>query len=140
MWLLAHLLNRFIRNGVLRLIAADGTLHMFGGHGPGPTVTVRLHDPRLYTKLFLNPELHAGEAYMNGTLTFEDGSDVGCFMQLFAVNRGGLAAHPVRHCCGACGAPPGAGTRPIPKRSRRPTPAITTTSRPSSTGCSSTTA
>ncbi len=94
MWLLAHLLNRFIRNGVLRLIAADGSLHVFGGHGPGPTVTVRLHDSRLYTKLFLNPELHAGEAYMNGTLTFEEGSDVGAFMELFAVNRGGLTAHP----------------------------------------------
>ncbi len=94
MWLLTHLLNRFIRNGELRLIAADGSVHMFGGLGPGPTVTIRLLDPRLYTKLFLNPELHAGEAYMNGTLTFEDGSDVGDFMELFAANRGGLAAHP----------------------------------------------
>jgi cyclopropane-fatty-acyl-phospholipid synthase len=71
MWLLAHLLNRFIRNGVLRLIAADGSLHIFGGHGLGPTVTIRLHDPRLHIKLFLNPKLHAGEAYMNGPLTFE---------------------------------------------------------------------
>jgi cyclopropane-fatty-acyl-phospholipid synthase len=94
MWLLVHLLNRFIRNGVLRLIAADGTVHIFGGHGPGPTVTARVHDARLYIKLFFNPELHAGEAYMNGTLTFEEGSDVGCFMQLFAVNRGGLDAYP----------------------------------------------
>lgn len=94
MWFLINLLKRFIRNGVLRLIAADGSLHIFGGHGPGPTVTIRLHDPRLYIKLFINPELHAGEAYMNGTLTFEEGSDVGSFMQLFAVNRGGLAAHP----------------------------------------------
>jgi len=96
MRLLAHLLNRFIRNGVLCLIAADGTLHRFGGHGPGPSVTIRLHDPRLYTKLFFNPELHAGEAYMDGTLTFEDGSDVGCFMELFAANRGSLAAHPAQ--------------------------------------------
>lgn len=94
MRLLAHLLNRFIRNGVLRLIAADGTLHTFGGEGTGPSVTIRLHDPRLYIRLFLNPELHAGEAYMNGTLTFEDGSDVGTFMELFAANRGGLTAHP----------------------------------------------
>src|SRR3984957_13961106 len=96
MRLLAQLLNRFIRNGELRLIAADGLVHLFGGPGrgpgPGPTVTVRLHDPRLYIKLFLNPELHAGEAYMNGTLTFEDGSDVGAFMALIAANRGGLAA------------------------------------------------
>jgi cyclopropane-fatty-acyl-phospholipid synthase len=94
MRLLTHLLNRFIRNGELRLIAADGSVHRFGGLGPGPTVTVRLLDPRLYTKLFLNPELYAGEAYMNGTLTLEDGSDVGDFMELFAANRGGLAGHP----------------------------------------------
>jgi cyclopropane-fatty-acyl-phospholipid synthase len=96
MLLLSHLLNRFIRNGRMRLIAADGSVHEFGGHGPGPSVAIRLHDPRLYTKLFLNPELHAGEAYMNGTLTFEDGSDVGAFMELFAANRGGLAAHPAQ--------------------------------------------
>ena len=42
----------------------------------------------------MNPELHAGEAYMDGTLTFEEGSDVGGFMLLFSVNRGGLAADP----------------------------------------------
>ncbi|MDQ2762121.1 MAG: cyclopropane-fatty-acyl-phospholipid synthase family protein [Pseudomonadota bacterium] len=93
MRLLAHLLNRFIRNGTLRLIAADGSLRVFGGIRPGPTVTVRLHDPRLYIRLFLNPELHAGEAYMDGSLTFEDGSDVGDFMALFAANRRGLATH-----------------------------------------------
>ena len=96
MWLLANLLNRFIRNGVLRLIAVDGTVHRFGGAGPGPEVTVRLHDPRLYTRLFLNPELYAGEAYMDGTLTFEDGSDIGAFMAVFAANRGALATYPVQ--------------------------------------------
>ena len=79
----------------MRLIGADGTLHTFGGQVAGPTVTIRLHDPGLYSKLFLNPELHAGEAYMAGTLTFEQGSDVGGFMELFAANRAGLAAHPV---------------------------------------------
>ena len=47
MRLLAHLLNRFIRNGELRLIAADGSVHRFGGFGAGSAVTVRLHDPRL---------------------------------------------------------------------------------------------
>ena len=45
MRLLVHLLNRFIRNGELRLIAADGSVHRFGGFGAGPTVTARLHDP-----------------------------------------------------------------------------------------------
>ncbi len=96
MFLLAHLLKRFIRNGVLRLIAADGTVHRFGGQGPGPEVTVRLHDRRLYRRLFLNPELYAGEAYMDGTLTFENGSEIGDFMELFAANSGGLGAHPAQ--------------------------------------------
>ena len=94
--LLSHLLRRFIRNGTLRLIASDGTLHVFGNRLPGTVATVKLHDPKLYTKLFFNPELYAGEAYMDGTLTFEEGSDVGSFMALFADNRGGLAAHPAQ--------------------------------------------
>jgi hypothetical protein len=38
MRLLGHLLNRFIRNGILHLIAADGTLNTHGGHGAGPTL------------------------------------------------------------------------------------------------------
>jgi len=94
MWLLAHLLNRFVRHGTMRVIAADGAPHVFGSRLPGPAVTIRLHDPRLYLRLFLNPELHAGEAYMDGTLTFEEGSDIGDLMALFAANRGGLASHP----------------------------------------------
>jgi cyclopropane-fatty-acyl-phospholipid synthase len=92
MWMLARLLRRFIRNGTMRLIDAEGGVHRFGGAGPGPAVTLRLRDPRLYRKLALNPELYAGEAYMNGTLTFEDGSAVGDLMALFAANRGGLAS------------------------------------------------
>ncbi len=94
MLLLSNLLTRFVRNGELHLIDADGVAHVFGRRAPGPVVTMRLHDRALYTKLALNPELHAGEAYMNGTLTFEGGSGVGDLMALFAANRGGLAGHP----------------------------------------------
>lgn len=94
MLLLSNLLTRFIQNGTLHLIDADGVAHVFGRRAPGPVVTMRLHDRALYTKLALNPELHAGEAYMNGTLTFEGGSGVGDLMALFAANRGGLAGHP----------------------------------------------
>jgi cyclopropane-fatty-acyl-phospholipid synthase len=136
MRLLSHLLNRFIRNGELRLIAADGSMHRFGGFGPGPAVTVRLHDPRLYIKLFLNPELHAGEAYVNGTLTFEHGSDVGTFMALFAANRSGLAAHPgqvvLRHLWRTARR----GTRPIARLPRPPMPATITIFRRTSIACS----
>jgi cyclopropane-fatty-acyl-phospholipid synthase len=94
MRLLSNLLRKFIKNGVLRLIDADGGVHEFGGQGPGPTVTLRITDRSIYTRLALNPELIAAEAYMDGTLNFEDGSSVGDFMYLFSINRGGLAAAP----------------------------------------------
>ena len=94
MRLLSNLLTRFIKNGTMRLIDAEGAVHTFGGQGEGPTVTMRLHDKALYNKIALNPELYAGEAYMDGTLTFEDGSDVGDFMYLFSLNRTGLATAP----------------------------------------------
>jgi cyclopropane-fatty-acyl-phospholipid synthase len=92
MRLLTNLLRRFIRNGTLRLVDAAGAVHVFGGQGPGPAVTLRLHDAGLYTKLALNPELVAGEAYMDGRLTFEDGAGVHDFMLLFAANQQGLAS------------------------------------------------
>ena len=140
MRLLSNLLTRFIRNGEMRLTDAAGRLHVFGQGAPGPRVAIRLSDKALHTRLALNPELHAGEAYMNGTLTFEDGSDVGDFMLLFAANRGGLAAHASSEDAAA----------PVARRealapgqsrsaSRRPMPATTTTSRPISIACSSTT-
>ncbi|MCB1495381.1 MAG: class I SAM-dependent methyltransferase [Bauldia sp.] len=92
MRLLAGLLTKFIRNGRLRLYDAVGGLHEFGSGEDGPTVTVRLHDRALERKLALNPELIAAEAYMDGTLTFEDGATVHQFLELFSVNRSGLAS------------------------------------------------
>jgi cyclopropane-fatty-acyl-phospholipid synthase len=91
--LLSGLLNKFIRNGKLELTDAYGGIHRFGGLGPGPNVQVRLHDPALHTKLAINPELHAGEAYMDGTLTFAEGSSVGDLLNLFSINRSGLGVH-----------------------------------------------
>lgn len=93
MLLLSNLLKRFIRNGTLTLIDAQGQPHRFGGRLPGPAVTLRVHDKALYNRLALNPELYAGEAYMDGTITFEAGSSVGDLMAVFAANRGGLAGH-----------------------------------------------
>lgn len=93
MFLLSGLLSKFIRNGTLRIYDASGKLHAFGGAGPGPSVTLRINRPGLETSLFLNPELRAAEAYMDGDLTFEDGSGVYDLMLLFSVNRGGLKSH-----------------------------------------------
>ncbi len=93
MFLLSGLLGKFIRNGTLRIYDASGTLHVFGGVAPGPAVTVRINKRGLETSLFLNPELRAAEAYMDGGLTFEDGSGVYDLLLLFSVNRSGLKSH-----------------------------------------------
>jgi cyclopropane-fatty-acyl-phospholipid synthase len=69
--LLAHFLRRVMRLGRLTVIDAGGRTHRFGPGG-GPAVTIRLHDPALHWKLYLLPELYAGEGYMEGTLTVED--------------------------------------------------------------------
>ena len=93
MRLLSNLLEKFVKNGTLRLYDASGQLHIFGGKLPGPVVTARINRRGLETKLFLNPELRAGEAYMDGALAFEEGSAIQDLLLLFSVNRSGLAAH-----------------------------------------------
>lgn len=95
MFPLSSLLRAFVRRGALTVIDADGGRHVFTRGEPGPSVTMRLHDRTLYRKIFLNPELHAGEAYMDGRLTFEDGT-LRDFLVLFSVNRRGIATHPVQ--------------------------------------------
>jgi cyclopropane-fatty-acyl-phospholipid synthase len=93
MRLLKNLLQAFIRKGTLTLYDADGGKHDFGGREPGPSVTLRLHDRSLQRRLAVNPELIAGEAYMDGTMTFEEGSSLDDLMALFGANRRGLEGH-----------------------------------------------
>lgn len=96
MRLLSGLLRSFIKRGRMRVYDAGGALHEFGSGEDGPTVTIRLHDKKLHRSLFLNPELAAGEAYMDGSLTMEEGSTCYDFMFLFSINRAPLGAHPVQ--------------------------------------------
>ncbi|UEM14933.1 hypothetical protein J4G43_012250 [Bradyrhizobium barranii subsp. barranii] len=93
MRLLSDLLRRFIRQGTLRVRDAEGTVHVFGECQPGPEVAIRLHDRKLYYKLFINPELYAAEAYMDGKLTLEDSNEIQDFLLLFSVNRAGLYSY-----------------------------------------------
>lgn len=70
--LLARLLNTILCDGTLNIIDAGGKLHRFVGT-PEPEVTIRLHNRAVEYRLFLHPELALGEAYMDGTLTLEEG-------------------------------------------------------------------
>jgi cyclopropane-fatty-acyl-phospholipid synthase len=71
--MLASVLAHAIRLGHLTLIDASGRRHVFAGD-PGPSATVRLRDPALHWKLLVKPRLYVPEAYMDGTLTIEEGT------------------------------------------------------------------
>lgn len=94
MRLLSHMLGSFLREGTLHLVDADGRTHSFG-NGQPPQATIRLHDRRLHRSLFRNPELVAGEAYMDGTLTV-DGGDLRSLLDVFWRNRRALRDYPLR--------------------------------------------
>jgi len=96
MRLLSTLLRKFVQRGKMRVFDLEGTVHEFGSGEDGPTVAIRLHDKKLYRDLFVNPELAAGEAYMDGTMTMEEGSTIYDFMFLFSINRAPLGANPVQ--------------------------------------------
>ncbi|MGE3229784.1 MAG: class I SAM-dependent methyltransferase [Hyphomicrobium sp.] len=95
MFPLSHMLKSFVRKGTLKVIDAEGKTHVFGGREPGPDVTMRLTDPTLYRTLFTNPELAAGEAYMDGRMSFE-GSTLRDFLTLFSINRLSLGSYPLQ--------------------------------------------
>ena len=94
MFPLSHMLKAFVRVGSLTIVDAEGKTHVFAG-APGPTVKVRFTDRSLYYKLFLNPGMAAGEAYVDGRVIFED-STPRDFLALFALNRQSLGQYPMQ--------------------------------------------
>jgi cyclopropane-fatty-acyl-phospholipid synthase len=94
--LLGNLLRSFVRRGTLRLHDATGASHEFGDGSDAARATLRLHSKSVERRLFLNPELAAAEAYMDGSLTCEDGSTVHDLLYLFSINRAALGSHPVQ--------------------------------------------
>ena len=94
MFPLSKMLEAFVKVGSLTVTDAEGRKHVFAG-APGLNVNMRLSDPSLYRKLFFNPELHAGEAYMDGRMTFPD-SSLRDFLTLFSINRLSLGNQPVQ--------------------------------------------
>ncbi len=83
--LVANFLERFVTSGHLVLIDAKGRRHSFGDASAQPSLTVRLHSKALHRRLGLNPRLAIGEAYMDGTLTVENG-DISDFFEFVGHN------------------------------------------------------
>jgi cyclopropane-fatty-acyl-phospholipid synthase len=71
--LLARFLGAVIDQGEFTLIDSRGRAYNFGD-GAAPRVAIRLHDKATERRLLLNPRLAAGEAYMEGKLTIEEGT------------------------------------------------------------------
>ena len=82
--LFGRFLEAIVRSGDLSVVDAHGRLHRFGDGTP-PAMTIRLHRADLHWKLFVRPELYAGEAYTDGTLTVEEAS-LYEFLELIARN------------------------------------------------------
>lgn len=79
-------LYRFVRRGHLSVIDHTGRLHEFGTRGTGPCATIRLHTAALYRRLSFHPTLQIGRAYVDGTLTIEDG-ELSDFLNLLLINE-----------------------------------------------------
>ncbi len=96
MKLLDSMLSAFVKVGQLTIIDAQGNRHTYGpGGGDAPKATIQLTNEKLYNKLFLNPELYAGEAYMDGSLICEEGGIRG-LLEVFAHNRSRLRNQPTQ--------------------------------------------
>ncbi len=84
--LLQKILNRLIRAGHLRVTTARGTTFIFGD-GTGPPVAARFTSAFWQLAVIVDPELHVGEAYMEGGLAIEEGS-LADFLDLIVKNIG----------------------------------------------------
>ena len=93
MFLLRGLLGRIIGNSALTLIAPDGRSYPVGRGIP--RVALRILDPGIIPRLFLNPDLALGEAYMDGALVIE-GGDIYDFLDVCLSKLGWRSGHGLR--------------------------------------------
>ncbi len=70
--MLFNVLNKLNFDGTLEIIDYKNNIHKYGT--TNPVVRIRLTNKAIERKLFLNPSLHIGEAYMNKELIVENGS------------------------------------------------------------------
>src|SRR5216684_8312282 len=93
--LLARVLAPVLGEGQLTIIDEAGRLHRIEGPLAGPSVTLRIHTWWTGMTLALRPRLALGEAYMDGTPTVEEGSDIYDLLDLIGRNIIALEATPM---------------------------------------------
>src|SRR5258708_36388405 len=92
--LLAKVLSRVLGEGRLTIIDAAGRSHVVQGPRKGPAVTMRVHTWWIGLRLALRPRLAFGEAYMEGLLTVESGSDIYDLLDLLGRNMAAIESTP----------------------------------------------
>lgn len=80
--LLDFLFRPLILSGDLTVIDWRGRAHHYGD-GTGPKQSFKIHSRMTALRIAFNPQLAAGEAYMDGTLTIEDGTLEGLIALVF---------------------------------------------------------
>jgi cyclopropane-fatty-acyl-phospholipid synthase len=85
--ILDRFLRHLIRKGTLRVTFANGKQETFKGMEEGPDIAIRIADRATERRLFMNPNLILGEAFMDGKVTVENG-DIYDFLELCLMNLG----------------------------------------------------
>ncbi len=70
--MLFNVLKKLKIDGTLEITDYNNNIHTFGNSNP--VVSIKLTNKSIERKLFLNPSLHIGEAYMNEELIIEKGT------------------------------------------------------------------
>lgn len=91
--LLSGFLRRAIRQGTLIVTFPDGSRARFGSGSPEIAAAITRHEA--LRRITLNPDLAAGEAYMDGSLRIESG-DIYGFLDLVMGNLGPVTRTPLR--------------------------------------------
>jgi cyclopropane-fatty-acyl-phospholipid synthase len=94
--LLVGFVRRILQVGTLNIIDPDGKTHRVDGAKPGPVVTIRIHDWGTARRLVLNSRLAFGEAYMDGTLTVENGGTIFDFLDMVGHSLEAFENHPLQ--------------------------------------------
>ncbi|WP_219892528.1 SAM-dependent methyltransferase [Aquisediminimonas profunda] len=87
MSLLHAVFRRLIKKGVVTLVEADGSRHVFGSPDPFfPDIVVRFNDRRVAFDIVRGPRLGFAEGFMDGRISFEKG-DIMDFVGLIRANN-----------------------------------------------------
>ena len=83
--ILDRFLSHLIQHGTLSVTFASGRQATFAGTNPGPDIAIKFADRATERRLFMNPDLVLGEAFMDGSVTVENG-DIYDFLELCLMN------------------------------------------------------